>query len=36
MRLAGNGWTVIENNEDSEAAPPRLIQIVEDWGARFS
>ena len=35
LRLAGNGWTVIENNEDVDRVPPGLIRIIEDWDARF-
>jgi dTMP kinase len=36
LRLAGNGWTVIENNVDVNEMPPRLINIIEDWDARFA
>jgi len=36
LKLASKGWTVIENNEDIENAPPRLIGIVEEWDARFA
>lgn len=34
LKLAGRGWTVIENNEDFVDAPPKLTEIMEDWDAK--
>lgn len=36
LRLAGNTWTVIENNEDVKDVPTRLVKIIDDWDARFA
>lgn len=36
LRLAGNGWTVIENNGDFDKMPPQLLKIVEDWDSSYS
>ncbi len=36
LRLARNGWTVIENNVDTDQMPPGLIRIVENWDSRPS
>jgi dTMP kinase len=36
LRLAFNGWTVIENNVDVKDIPPGLVKIIEDWDAKFS
>ena len=35
LRLARNGWKVIENNEDVDRMPPALIKIIRDWDAKF-
>jgi len=35
LRLASKGWTVIENNIDVDKMPPGLIEIIEDWDAKF-
>jgi dTMP kinase len=36
LKLAVNGWMIIENNEDVDKMPSRLTKIIEDWDAKFS
>jgi dTMP kinase len=34
LKLAINGWMIIENNEDADRMPSRLTKIIEDWDAK--
>jgi hypothetical protein len=36
LKLAGNGWTVIENNADMDQMPPELVRIIDDWDAKLA
>lgn len=36
LKLADNGWTVIENNADMDQMPPELVRIIDDWDAKLA